>query len=183
MHELGRHGGPPAPTSRRSPASAGSPVARATGRQATTGTSSAEASEVGPPTVKLPRRCSWDPAPAIPGHRASRRPQPCVRARRPWLEFFCAPWTLQLCRDRAGDDRDVRATRLRRGTDGAMGKADRRQDKARALAKADERRRVALRVFQGCDQAGAHVRGELASKGITPSCTEGCSYCCHYGRP
>jgi hypothetical protein len=55
-------------------------------------------------------------------------------------------------------DRAARAERLRGGTDGAMGKADRRQGNARALAKADERRRVALRVLQGCDEAGARPR-------------------------
>lgn len=60
-----------------------------------------------------------------------------------------------------------------------VGKAEqRRQDKARAVARADERRRVALRVYQGCDEAGARKLEELAATGVTPTCTAGCSHCC-----
>lgn len=60
-----------------------------------------------------------------------------------------------------------------------MGKADqKRQDKARSLANADERRRVALQVYQGCDEAGARKLAQLAATGVTPSCAEGCAHCC-----
>ena len=60
-----------------------------------------------------------------------------------------------------------------------MGKADRRrEDKARALAKIEERKRVALRVLQECDEAGARALTKLAVSGRTPSCTAGCSHCC-----
>ena len=60
-----------------------------------------------------------------------------------------------------------------------MGKADqKRQQKALALANADERRRVVLRVFQGCDDVGVSTLAELAKTGVTASCTAGCSHCC-----
>lgn len=60
-----------------------------------------------------------------------------------------------------------------------MGKSEqRRQDKARTLARADERRRVALRVYQGCDEAGARKLAELAATGVVPTCKAGCSHCC-----
>lgn len=60
-----------------------------------------------------------------------------------------------------------------------MGKAEKlRQDKARAAARADERRRVVLRVFQGCDESGARTLAQLAQRGVVPSCTTGCSHCC-----
>ena len=62
-----------------------------------------------------------------------------------------------------------------------MGKAEqRRQDKARALAKADERRRVVLRVYQGCEDAATRT---LARLGVTPTCTAGCSHCCNLEIP
>jgi len=60
-----------------------------------------------------------------------------------------------------------------------MGKGEqRRRDKARAIANADERRRVVLRVYQGCEAAGGRKLAELAATGVTPSCTAGCSHCC-----
>ena len=60
-----------------------------------------------------------------------------------------------------------------------MGKSEqRRHDKARALANADDRRRVALRVLQGCDEVATRELGALAATGVTPTCTAGCSHCC-----
>ena len=60
-----------------------------------------------------------------------------------------------------------------------MGKAEqRRQDKARAIARGEERRRVALQVLQGCDEAGGRKLAELAAAGVTPTCTAGCAHCC-----
>jgi hypothetical protein len=60
-----------------------------------------------------------------------------------------------------------------------VGKAEqRRQDKARAIERAAERRRVALRVYQGCDEAGTRKLAELAATGVTPTCAAGCSHCC-----
>jgi hypothetical protein len=60
-----------------------------------------------------------------------------------------------------------------------LGKAEqRRQERARAAAKADERRRVALRVLSGCDQAIERKLGELAAAGVRPTCAAGCSHCC-----
>ncbi len=60
-----------------------------------------------------------------------------------------------------------------------MGKAEqKRADKARSLANADERRRVVLRVYQGCEAASAAKLAQLATTGVTPSCTVGCSHCC-----
>ncbi|MBA3540577.1 MAG: YkgJ family cysteine cluster protein [Deltaproteobacteria bacterium] len=60
-----------------------------------------------------------------------------------------------------------------------MGKAeDRRQDKARAIANTAERRRVVLRVYQGCESEAARKLEQLATQGVTPSCTVGCSHCC-----
>lgn len=53
-----------------------------------------------------------------------------------------------------------------------------REEKARALAKLEERKRVALRVFQECDEAGVRTLARLAIKGRAPSCTAGCSHCC-----
>jgi len=65
-----------------------------------------------------------------------------------------------------------------------MGKAEQRQkDKARALAKADERRRVVLRVYQGCDERGGARLAALAEGGVTPSCREGCAHCCNLEIP
>ena len=62
-----------------------------------------------------------------------------------------------------------------------MGKAEqRRQDKARALAKADERRRVVLRVYQGCEESATRTLERLR---ITPTCTAGCSHCCNLEVP
>jgi hypothetical protein len=60
-----------------------------------------------------------------------------------------------------------------------MGKADqKRLSKQRALDHADERRRVVLRVLQGCDEAGPAKLAELAQAGVVASCSEGCSHCC-----
>lgn len=65
-----------------------------------------------------------------------------------------------------------------------MGKTEQRQrDKARALANAEERRRVVLTVLQGCDDAGARKLAQLAPTGIAPSCAEGCTHCCHLEIP
>ena len=65
-----------------------------------------------------------------------------------------------------------------------MGKFEqRRQDKARAIAKADERRRVVLRVYQGCDEAGTRKLAELAATGVTPTCAVGCAHCCNLEIP
>ncbi len=65
-----------------------------------------------------------------------------------------------------------------------MGKAEqRRQDKARALAKGDERRRVVLRVYQGCEDSAARTLARLASRGVVPSCATGCSHCCNLEVP
>ncbi len=65
-----------------------------------------------------------------------------------------------------------------------MGKAEQRQkDKARALAKADARHRVVLRVYQGCDERGRATLGALAETGVTPSCREGCAHCCNLEIP
>lgn len=65
-----------------------------------------------------------------------------------------------------------------------MGKADqRRQDKARAAAKADDRRRIVLRVYQGCDDAASRALGRLAERGITPTCSAGCAHCCRLEVP
>jgi Fe-S-cluster containining protein len=62
-----------------------------------------------------------------------------------------------------------------------VGKAEqRRQDKARALAKADERRRVVLRVYQGCEDSAARTLERLR---ITPTCVAGCSHCCNLEIP
>ena len=64
-----------------------------------------------------------------------------------------------------------------------MGKADQRlRDKARAQANAEERRRVVLTVLQGCDDAAAKKLAHLAPA-IAPSCTEGCTHCCHLEIP
>ena len=54
----------------------------------------------------------------------------------------------------------------------------RRQDKQRTLARAEERKRVALRVYQGCDEAGARKLDDLAARGVKPTCTAGCAHCC-----
>jgi Fe-S-cluster containining protein len=64
-----------------------------------------------------------------------------------------------------------------------MSKVDRQREKARSLANADERKRVALRVFGGVDEAGARKLAELAAKGVTPSCVEGCAHCCRLEIP
>jgi len=65
-----------------------------------------------------------------------------------------------------------------------MGKAEqRRQEKARTLAKAVERRRVVLRVYQGCDDASDRVLPKLAERGVTPTCQAGCSHCCRLEVP
>ena len=65
-----------------------------------------------------------------------------------------------------------------------MGKTEQRQrDKARAVANADERRRVVLRVLQGCDEAGANKLAHLATTGVVPSCSAGCSHCCRLEIP
>ncbi|MGE5181110.1 MAG: YkgJ family cysteine cluster protein, partial [Acidobacteriota bacterium] len=65
-----------------------------------------------------------------------------------------------------------------------MGKAEQRQrDKARALANADERRRVVLRVYEGCEQAAAARLAQLAARGVTASCAAGCTFCCSYEIP
>ena len=65
-----------------------------------------------------------------------------------------------------------------------MGKAeDRRKEKARAVANADERRRVVLRVYEDVDAAGARELARLAGRGVTASCREGCAYCCHLEIP
>ena len=62
---------------------------------------------------------------------------------------------------------------------GSVGKAEKlRQDKARAAAKADERKRVVLRVFQGCDESAERTLAQLAQRGVVPSCRSGCSHCC-----
>lgn len=66
----------------------------------------------------------------------------------------------------------------------AVGKADqRRLDKARAQAKAEERRRVTLRVYQGCDEVADRTLARLAGRGITPTCAAGCSHCCNLEIP
>jgi len=60
-----------------------------------------------------------------------------------------------------------------------MGKAeDKRKDKERALLHRDERRRVVLRVFQGCDETTAQKLTALAEKGVVTTCRAGCSHCC-----
>lgn len=65
-----------------------------------------------------------------------------------------------------------------------MGKAEtRRKDKARAAANADERRRVVLRVYQDVDTTGARELARLAGRGVTPTCREGCTYCCRLEIP
>lgn len=65
-----------------------------------------------------------------------------------------------------------------------MGKTEQRQrDKARAVANAEERRRVALVVLRGCDEAGAKQLAQLATKGIVPTCSAGCSHCCRLEIP
>jgi hypothetical protein len=65
-----------------------------------------------------------------------------------------------------------------------VGKAEqRRQDKARTLAKADERRRVVLRVYQGCESSAARTLERLAAGGVVPTCAAGCSHCCNLEVP
>jgi Fe-S-cluster containining protein len=59
----------------------------------------------------------------------------------------------------------------------------RERDKARAVANADERRRVVLRVLQGCDEAGAKKLAHLATTGSVASCSAGCSHCCRLEIP
>ena len=65
-----------------------------------------------------------------------------------------------------------------------MGKAEQRQrDKARTQANAAERRRVVLKVLQGCDEAGARKLAQLAATGVVASCAAGCSHCCRLEIP
>ncbi len=65
-----------------------------------------------------------------------------------------------------------------------MGKAGQRQrDKAKALANADERRRVVLRVYEGCEEAAAATLAQLAARAVVPSCAAGCASCCSYEVP
>jgi hypothetical protein len=60
-----------------------------------------------------------------------------------------------------------------------MGKGEqKRHAKTQAIANAGERRRVVLRVYQGCEAAGAQKLAELATSGVVPSCAVGCSHCC-----
>jgi len=62
-----------------------------------------------------------------------------------------------------------------------MGKADqRRLEKARAAEKTEERKRVTLHVLAACDEARDRT---LAAKRLTPSCGEGCAYCCSHEVP
>ncbi len=61
-----------------------------------------------------------------------------------------------------------------------MGKTEHRlQEKARALAKLDERRRVVLRVYQGCDETRTSTLTRLADRGVTATCAAGCAHCCN----
>jgi hypothetical protein len=65
-----------------------------------------------------------------------------------------------------------------------VGKADdRARAKAKAQANAEARRIVALRVLQGCDEVAARELAVLAAAGVTPSCTSGCTHCCHLEIP
>jgi Fe-S-cluster containining protein len=65
-----------------------------------------------------------------------------------------------------------------------MGKAeDRRAAKAKAIANADERGRVVLRVYQGIDETAGKKLAQLAGTGVVPTCAEGCSHCCNLEIP
>ena len=65
-----------------------------------------------------------------------------------------------------------------------MSKSDHRQkEKARAREKSDERKRVVLRVLEGCDEVGTKKLAELAVTGVVPTCAEGCSHCCRLEIP
>lgn len=65
-----------------------------------------------------------------------------------------------------------------------MSKTTQRQkEKAAAREKLEERKRVTLRVLEGCDDAGAKKLAELATTGVVPTCTEGCSHCCRLEIP
>jgi len=65
-----------------------------------------------------------------------------------------------------------------------MGKSDdRRKDKARAEANLGERVRVTLQVYREVDATNATTLARLATTNITPTCTEGCSFCCRLEIP
>ncbi len=59
----------------------------------------------------------------------------------------------------------------------------RQKEKARAQAKLDERKRVTLRVLEGCEAVSAHKLAELAATGVVPTCAAGCSHCCRLEVP
>lgn len=64
-----------------------------------------------------------------------------------------------------------------------MSKADRRKDKALALARTEERKRVTLRVLQACSDTASRTLTELAATGVVPSCKPGCAHCCRLEIP
>lgn len=65
-----------------------------------------------------------------------------------------------------------------------MGKAEQRQrDKAKAQANAEERRRVVLRVYEGCEAVAKTTLARLETRGIVATCAAGCAACCSYEIP